>query len=92
MKNIEIQNQDSQLCIFQHDRSEKKRSLILKALIDKYTTGKWKSLNDMDKIYERSFGRPAHMEHWDEEEHFGALRLTGVTPTLIELCQEIPEE
>ena len=29
---IEIQNQDSQLSSFQHDRSEKERLLILKAL------------------------------------------------------------
>ena len=57
-----------------------------------FVTGNRKTLQDLDNVYKFSFGRPKGRDNWMSEEHFGAQKLTGICPTLINLCQEIPEK
>ena len=64
----------------------------LTAAMAKCVTGGWKTLQDLDNVYKFSFGRPRARDDWDSDEHFGAQKLTGPCPTLITLCQEIPEK
>ncbi|XP_066275472.1 polyunsaturated fatty acid lipoxygenase ALOX15B-like [Branchiostoma lanceolatum] len=51
--------------------------------------GRWETFEGISEVFEE--GRiPKGKANWKTDEHFGAQRLTGVNPTSIRLCTEIP--
>ncbi|KAK7069173.1 Arachidonate 5-lipoxygenase [Halocaridina rubra] len=68
-----------------------KVSLLAQTKLIEFTTAKWKSLDDLRKVYKQSLGEPQCIEVWKEDWWFGAQRIQGVNPLVIKLCKEIPE-
>ncbi|CAH1251330.1 ALOX5 [Branchiostoma lanceolatum] len=53
--------------------------------------GRWESFDSIDQVF--SSGKvPKGKSHWKTDENFGSQRLTGVNPTSIRLCKEIPKD
>ncbi|XP_071945326.1 polyunsaturated fatty acid 5-lipoxygenase-like [Antedon mediterranea] len=80
---------------FSNDYQWKLFKTILLDKIDgkiiKFTTGRWKNLDDLANIYNRnSFPVPAGMHCWRSDIEFGRQRLTGCNPGIIRLCTYIP--
>ncbi|CAH1791733.1 unnamed protein product, partial [Owenia fusiformis] len=54
--------------------------------------GKFSCLDDLKNIYGALFRIPEGMHGWTEDESFGAQRLKGCNPSVIRLCQQIPDK
>ncbi|XP_041479658.1 polyunsaturated fatty acid 5-lipoxygenase-like [Lytechinus variegatus] len=66
--------------------------LTLKAKMTQVLTGKWKSLEDIKKIYKPPLlPLPEKYYNWRTDMNFGYQRLTGCNPGMIRLCTEIPK-
>ncbi|XP_078669040.1 polyunsaturated fatty acid lipoxygenase ALOX15B-like [Branchiostoma floridae x Branchiostoma belcheri] len=51
--------------------------------------GRWRTFDGIDEVFQA--GKiPKGKANWRTDDHFGAQRLTGVNPTSIRLCKEIP--
>eukprot|EP00057_Strongylocentrotus_purpuratus_P008934 XP_011663408.1 PREDICTED: arachidonate 5-lipoxygenase [Strongylocentrotus purpuratus] len=67
-------------------------TLTLKAKMTQVLTGKWKSLEDITKIYKPPLlPIPEKYYNWKTDKNFGYQRLAGCNPGMIRLCTEIPQ-
>ncbi|CAH1273991.1 ALOX5 [Branchiostoma lanceolatum] len=65
-------------------------ALAVKDLLLLFKDGRWTSFESITQAFPE--GRiPKGKADWKTDEHFGAQRLTGVNPTSIRLCTEIPK-
>ncbi|XP_067141775.1 allene oxide synthase-lipoxygenase protein-like [Centruroides vittatus] len=81
---------------FSHDYKwdilKNKAKLLLHTKVINWTTEKWRSMENLKKVYKFSLGEPNGMMHWNEDIWFGLQRIQGVNPVLIQLCKEIPSK
>ncbi|XP_066942820.1 polyunsaturated fatty acid lipoxygenase ALOX15B-like isoform X2 [Macrobrachium rosenbergii] len=70
--------------------AKEKASLLAQTKFIEWTVSKWKSLDDLRRVYKQSLGEPKCMSVWREDWWFGAQRIQGVNPVVIELCKSIP--
>ncbi|CAH1793219.1 unnamed protein product [Owenia fusiformis] len=76
---------------YQLDLKQKAKMIGFPTKLAKFTTSKFETLEDFQNIYGYIFKRPYGLERWHKDVEFGSQRLTGCNPTLISLCQEIPQ-
>ncbi|XP_042864130.1 allene oxide synthase-lipoxygenase protein-like isoform X2 [Penaeus japonicus] len=69
-----------------------KLNLLAKTKLIEWTTNKWRTLDDLRKVYNESLGEPKCMSVWQEDWWFGLQRLQGVNPNVIAACKKIPEK
>ncbi|XP_023237606.1 allene oxide synthase-lipoxygenase protein-like [Centruroides sculpturatus] len=81
---------------FSHDYKwdivKNKTKLLLHTKVINWTTEKWRSMENLKKVYKFSLGEPNGMIYWNEDIWFGLQRIQGVNPVLIQLCKEIPSK
>ncbi len=56
------------------------------------TTDRWKSLDDIVNVYNKTMPIPYGVQNWRSDKTFAAQRLTGCNPSQIRLCTEIPSK
>ncbi|XP_064100110.1 allene oxide synthase-lipoxygenase protein-like isoform X3 [Macrobrachium nipponense] len=71
--------------------AKEKATLLAQTKLIEWTVSKWKSLDDLRRVYKQSLGEPKCMSVWREDWWFGAQRIQGVNPVVIQLCKSIPE-
>ncbi|CAH1793216.1 unnamed protein product [Owenia fusiformis] len=76
---------------YQLDLTQKGKMVGFPAKIAKFMTSKFETLEDFQNVFGCIFKRPYGLERWHKDVEFGSQRLTGCNPTLISLCQEIPQ-
>ncbi|KAG1656877.1 Allene oxide synthase-lipoxygenase protein [Nymphon striatum] len=54
-------------------------------------TTKFKTLDDLKKLYVTGFAVPEVSSYWKSDLWFGKMRLQGANPVLIKVCHNIPE-
>ncbi|XP_047475113.1 allene oxide synthase-lipoxygenase protein-like isoform X1 [Penaeus chinensis] len=69
-----------------------KINLLAKTKLIEWTTSKWKTLDDLRKVFNQSLGEPKCMSVWQEDWWFGLQRVQGVNPNVITACKKIPEK
>ncbi|XP_063605786.1 polyunsaturated fatty acid 5-lipoxygenase-like isoform X2 [Penaeus indicus] len=69
-----------------------KINLLAKTKLIEWTTSKWRTLDDLRKVYNESLGEPKCMSVWQEDWWFGLQRVQGVNPNVIAACKKIPEK
>ncbi|CAL4139180.1 unnamed protein product, partial [Meganyctiphanes norvegica] len=59
-----------------------------------FATGllEWNIFNDINVIYREEFYLPESIHFWKEDSWFGAQRVQGLLPNIIELCHKIPDK
>ncbi|CAH1789939.1 unnamed protein product, partial [Owenia fusiformis] len=76
---------------YRWDLKKAKIKLGLSAKFMASVTGRFKTLDSLEKIYGSTFEAPYGLENWRKDVEFGSQRLTGCNPMSICLCQSIPE-
>ncbi|CAL4117906.1 unnamed protein product, partial [Meganyctiphanes norvegica] len=52
----------------------------------------WVTFNDINTMYRGEFALPESFNFWKEDSWFGAQRVQGIVPNIIELCNKIPDK
>ncbi|XP_071509469.1 polyunsaturated fatty acid 5-lipoxygenase-like [Diadema antillarum] len=66
--------------------------LKLRAKLTEIMTGRWKTIEDIKKIYRPPvLPIPAKYREWRSDKNFGRQRLQGCNPGQIRLCKELPK-
>nr|BCD33917.1 eicosapentaenoic 8-lipoxygenase [Euphausia pacifica] len=52
----------------------------------------WQSSNNISAFFGGDFYMPQSIQFWKEDAWFGAQRVQGVVPNIIELCKQIPDK
>ncbi|XP_064618823.1 allene oxide synthase-lipoxygenase protein-like [Lineus longissimus] len=82
---------------YQYDISFSKKTAFVETRLIKLLSvlSPWESVKDIIDLFGATgwnIERPNTVPHWDKDTWFGAQRLSGCNPKLIELCTEIPEK
>uniref|UniRef100_A0A1W7RAZ7 Arachidonate 15-lipoxygenase B n=1 Tax=Hadrurus spadix TaxID=141984 RepID=A0A1W7RAZ7_9SCOR len=77
---------------YQWDIVKTKTRLLVHTKVIRWTTDKWKSLENLKRVYKFSLGEPNAMQYWSEDKWFGLQRTQGTNPVLLNLCEKIPSK
>ncbi|XP_038045097.1 uncharacterized protein LOC119719671 [Patiria miniata] len=76
---------------YKWDIVKNKASLFMQTKLMGVKTGDWKSLEDIEKIYNEHLPVPYGMNNWRSDLEFGSQRLVSCNPNQIRRCTQIPD-